>query len=203
MNIITSRKAVKVFQKNHLIPQNVLSQILSDTMRAPSSFNLQPWHFFVIINQAAKNKLKPCLYGNEPQLETSSALILVCGNSLKNETKEPILRQSFAAKQIPMEFQNQILAQIDLLYKQKSSEEITNEIFLECGIVSLQLMLAAKSHGYDTCPMGGFNHRTIKEALGIAKNYVPALLIAIGKSDPTKPLLPSFRLPFDKVTTYL
>ncbi|WP_349401609.1 nitroreductase [Candidatus Phytoplasma solani] len=203
MNILTLRRSIKVFQKNHLIPKNILEQILTDTMRAPSSFNLQPWHFFVIENEASKAKLKPCLYGNNSQLETSSAVILVCGNIKKNETKEPILRQSFTEAQMPLIIQEQVLAQVDLLYRNKDQEEIKNELFLECGIVSLQLMLVAKSYGYDSCPVGGFNSKIINPTFNIDENLVPVLLIALGKSIETQTLPPTFRLPFDKVTTFL
>ncbi|AGL90208.1 nitroreductase family protein [Candidatus Phytoplasma australiense] len=203
-NILTSRKAVKVFKKNHIIPQNILDQILTDTMKSPSTFNLQPWHFFVINSVSSKDKLKSCLYGNKSQLETSSAIILVSGNIQKNDTKEEILRESFAFHKTPKLIQQQLLSKIDLLYQKKPYEEIKNEIFLECGLVSLQLMLVAKTYGYDTCPIGGFNDKIINQIFNIDKKFIPILLIALGKSsEETLLQSPSFRLSFDKVTTYL
>ncbi|MBP5835939.1 nitroreductase family protein [Candidatus Phytoplasma meliae] len=203
MSILTTRKAVKVFQKNHQISRHILNQILTDTMKAPSSFNLQPWHFVVIETIAGKKKLQPCLYGNQSQLETSSAMILILGNTQKNETKEAILRPSFALQKIPTDIQNQLLKRIHLVYSNQTKTELQNELFLECGIVALQLMLAAQSYGYDTCPIGGFNHKIINQILSIDPKYIPTLIVAIGKPLSSHQTSDTFRLPFNQITTYL
>ncbi|MBS2126522.1 nitroreductase family protein ['Fragaria x ananassa' phyllody phytoplasma] len=203
MSILTTRKAVKLFQKNHQIPRHILNQILTNTMKAPSSFNLQPWHFVVIETITGKKKLQPCLYGNQSQLETSSAMILILGNTQKNETKEAILKPYFSLQKIPTNIQNKLLKRIDLVYSNQTKIELQNELYLECGIVALQLMLAAQSCGYDTCPIGGFNHKIINQNLSIDPKYIPTLIVAIGKPFSSHQTSDTFRLPFNQITTYL
>jgi nitroreductase len=66
------------------------------------------------------------------------------------------------------------------------------------GIISLQLMLAAKARGYDTVPMGGFVHDSFKELFGINERYVPVMLIALGKAAVEG--RPTVRLPLEAVT---
>jgi nitroreductase len=44
-------------------------------------------------------------------------------------------------------------------------------------------MLVARSHGYDTNPIGGFDRDKIAEAFGLdAERYVPVLIMSIGKA---------------------
>ncbi|MNL71812.1 putative NAD(P)H nitroreductase YodC [compost metagenome] len=47
----------------------------------------------------------------------------------------------------------------------------------------MQLMLAARAHGYDTNPIGGFEKDQIAEVFGMDKErYIPVMLISIGKA---------------------
>lgn len=61
----------------------------------------------------------------------------------------------------------------------------------------MQLMLAAKAKGYDTCPMGGFDREKLIQALNIPPRYIPVMLIVIGK--PAAPARPSNRFPLEKL----
>ncbi|CAP18473.1 nitroreductase [Candidatus Phytoplasma mali] len=176
MNLLTSRRAIRTFENNHKIPRNVFKKILKDTSYAPSSFNLQPWHFFIIETLENKKKLAICLNnGNRSQLETSSAMILIFGDINKKELKTKIYNDLETSKK------EIIFKKINNYYDSMTNEEIKNELFLECGIVSLQLMLSAKNYGYETCPIGGFNKKKINELFKIEKKYLPILIVAIGK----------------------
>ncbi|MNJ42370.1 putative NAD(P)H nitroreductase YodC [compost metagenome] len=72
---------------------------------------------------------------------------------------------------------------------------------IDGGLVSMQLMLVARAHGYDTCPIGGFEKEQIAEAFGLDKDrYVPIMLISIGKAKDAG--YQSYRLPADKVAQW-
>ena len=56
-------------------------------------------------------------------------------------------------------------------------------VLIDGGLVAMQFMLATRAHGYDTCPIGGFEKDQIAEAFGLDKeSYVPVMLISIGKA---------------------
>ncbi len=56
-------------------------------------------------------------------------------------------------------------------------------VLINGGFVAVQLMLTARAHGYDTCPIGGYEKDKIAEALDLDKErYVPVMLISIGKA---------------------
>ncbi|ABC65514.1 nitroreductase family protein [Candidatus Phytoplasma asteris] len=186
-------KSVRQFCANHEIQNNILEAILGTVFQAPSAFNLQPWRFFVFKGEKSKQKIAPFLYGNKTQLETCSAMILLCCDTQKNTLAEKIYQQEFLKKQISDTTKLQIITKIDDYYKQISQSKLKNELFLEGGIGALQLMLAAKKYGYDVCPMGGFNAKKINEGLNIDFQYLPVLLVAIGKSQ-EKPKNKAFRM---------
>ncbi|MGM9955332.1 MAG: nitroreductase family protein [Peribacillus sp.] len=48
----------------------------------------------------------------------------------------------------------------------------------DAGLVSMQLMLIAKSKGYDTLTMGGYNKQQFIERFDVPERYVPIVLIA-------------------------
>jgi nitroreductase len=65
------------------------------------------------------------------------------------------------------------------------------------GLVSMQLMLAAKAKGYDTVPMGGYDADKFKEAFDVPQRWAPVMLIALGKA--AKEGHPTTRLPLEEV----
>jgi nitroreductase len=50
-----------------------------------------------------------------------------------------------------------------------------------CGIVAQTLMLAAKSLGYDSCPMDGFDFEKVAQIISLPDDHVIAMFVAIGK----------------------
>ncbi len=50
-----------------------------------------------------------------------------------------------------------------------------------CGIAAQTLMLAAKSLGYDSCPMDGFDFDKVAELIHLPDDHVITMFVAIGK----------------------
>jgi len=67
-----------------------------------------------------------------------------------------------------------------------------------CGIAAQTIMLAAKSMGYDSNPMIGFDPDKVAEIIKLPKDHVISMLMVIGKQ--TQPAMPrGGQLPLDKV----
>jgi nitroreductase len=65
----------------------------------------------------------------------------------------------------------------------------------------MQLMLAARAHGYDTNAIGGFEKDQIAELFDMDKErYIPVMLISIGKA--VEEGYASVRLPVDTVAQW-
>jgi nitroreductase len=88
-----------------------------------------------------------------------------------------------------------LMSQIEGAYQNK--QWARDEAFLNAGFAAMQLMLAAKAKGYDTCPMGGFDRAALVKELNIPERFVPVMLLSLGKA--AAPARPTSRLPLEKV----
>jgi nitroreductase len=78
-----------------------------------------------------------------------------------------------------------------------------NVVLIDGGLVSMQIMLAARAYGYDTNPIGGYKKHSIAEAeaFGLDKDrYIPVMLNSIGKAADNGH--PSERLAIEKVAQW-
>ena len=75
-----------------------------------------------------------------------------------------------------------------------------DEAVMNASLASMQLMLAAKTKGYDTVPMGGFDRAAFKKEFNVPERYVPVMLISVGKA--AADAHGTLRFPLDEVVTY-
>ncbi|MNI06823.1 putative NAD(P)H nitroreductase YodC [compost metagenome] len=192
--VITERHSVKQYKKNHQMPQEHLEQLLQATTLAPSSWNLQQWKFLVIEDQTYKEKLLPIAYGQKQIIE-SSVVIAVLGDTQANLNIEPIFGPLVEAGLLPQSVKDTLASQIEGAYQ--NSQVAHDEAIRNSSLAAMQLMLAAKEMGYDTCPMGGFDKNRFVQEFNIPERYIPNMLISVGLAE--IPARASARLPLDQV----
>ncbi len=199
---LTTRRSIRLYDPNVKISKAEMTKIINDTMRAPSSMNMQPTRFFIVESAEAKAKLVAVLHGNQSQLETSSAMICMMTDMDKFEFAQTIYNKAVKADLMPEEVRDRQLRNIANLADDLTDSAVERTGILDGGIIAMQLMHVARSYGYDTCPIGGFKHELLAEALGLdPKRYRPILIISIGKK--AEDGYPSVRLDIDDVTTWL
>ncbi|NMD71248.1 nitroreductase family protein [Bacillus sp. DNRA2] len=200
--IVTGRRSIKNYDPSVKISHEEMTEILSLATLAPSSVNMQPWRFLVIESAEAKAKLAPLARFNQTQVETSSAVIAVFGDLDNFDNAEEIYGSAVEKGFMPLEIKEQLLNSFTGYYENISREEMKDVVLVDAGLVSMQLMLAARSFGYDTNPIGGYDKDKIAETFGLDKDrYVPVMLISIGKAQDAG--RPSVRLSIDKVAQWL
>ncbi len=86
---------------------------------------------------------------------------------------------------------------IDSYYRDKEQVQ-RDEAMRSCGIAAQTLMLAAKSMGYESCPMDGFDFDKVGEIINLPANHVIAMFVAIGKGTKEAWARPG-QLPLDEV----
>lgn len=201
MSILLTRKSIRKYNENHIIHRNELEEIIEIANRAPSSQNLQPTRLVVIESNEAKEKVRETLYGNNLQLDTASAFIVLFTDINKYRHTEKILNSSVEHGTMTHEIKEKQSKSIAHVQSFLTEEKILHDGILDAGLYAMQLMLAAKDKGYDTCPIGGFNKSIINEKLGIESNLKPVLIISLGKADEDG--FDSIRLPLEDIVTYL
>jgi nitroreductase len=86
-------------------------------------------------------------------------------------------------------------------YYEGKPEVQRDEAMRSCGMAAMNLMLMAKSMGYDTCPMDGFDFDKVGELLNLPKDHTPAMFVCIGKG--IKEAMPrGGQLPLDQVVIH-
>jgi nitroreductase len=174
-------KTVRLFEKNHKIHKETWNKIFQNIRFTPSSFDLQPWRFFVIESQENKNKLKNCLKGNLTQLATSSAMVMLFGDLNKQKNSEYIYQQKLLNNEITNDRKEFILKQIKENYDSMKEQKLHNEIFLEGGIVGLNFVATLQKFSYNGGFIGGCKFDQINDIFDIPHNYLPLILISVGK----------------------
>jgi nitroreductase len=202
MSELLNRRSIRKYDPNVKISKEELTEILEKAMRAPSSMNMQSYRFFIVESKEAKEKLRPVLYGNHLQLDTSSQMICIFTDLKKFELAEKIFNKAVDSGLMPEEVREKQLRSISNMVDNLSENSIEKTGWLDAGLMAMQLMHIAREYGYDTCSIGGFRHDEIADALGIdKKRYKPVMLLSIGKK--AEDGYPSVRLDVDDITKWL
>jgi nitroreductase len=201
LQAIIGRQSVREYDPSVKLTREEILTMLEQASTAPSSWNLQPWRFVVIDKPETKQALKPHVFFNVPQLETSSAFILIL-NDLQRYELFPIMNQQELQAGYVTEEQAKVRQEkANQAKATRTKESLEKEGLVDCGIVAQNLMLVARAHGFDSCPMGGFDRGKTLELLGIdASRYQPVMLISIGKK--IKSGRQTLRMPITTITEF-
>ncbi|TNJ68270.1 nitroreductase family protein [Paenibacillus hemerocallicola] len=196
ISVAAGRRSVRVYDSEWTISKEELQDILKTAIMAPSSSNLQPWRFLVLQNAELKRKLLPIAY-NQQQVVEASAVIAVFADPLAYEKAETIYGSAVEAGYMQESVKADFVKRTVQTYGSLGEDRLKSIALVDGGLVSMQLMLAAKAKGYDTVPMGGYDADKFKEAFDVPQRWAPVMLIALGKA--AKEGHPTTRLPLEEV----
>ncbi|SFC01813.1 Nitroreductase [Alkalibacterium subtropicum] len=201
-DIILGRRTIRVYDEDVKIPREEMLEMIQKATRAPSSVNLQPWRFVVVDSEVGKAKLRPLMRWNTSQNDTSSAMVLLFGDLQCYEYGEEIYDRAVAEGKMSKEARDEQLGEIIPNYKSFPKEKMKKAVRLDSSLAAMQFMLVARSHGYDTAPIGGFEYGELAETFGLEKErYVPVLILFIGKAAET--VEETVRLDAEQITTFI
>jgi nitroreductase len=201
MDQILKRKSIRLYDENVKISREEMNQILTEAMLAPSSRNQQPWRFVVVDTKLGKERLGLAMPYNLNQLNTSAAMIVLFQDLEKYKLAEVMLDQQLQAGMITQADKEKNLKTVNDLIPTLKPESIEREGLIDCGLVAMQLMIVARFHGYDTCPIGGFERDKINDALDYDKaRFKPVMIVSIGKAKEAGKK--TLRLPLKDTITY-
>ncbi|PZD94652.1 nitroreductase family protein [Paenibacillus sambharensis] len=197
--VIRERRSVRSYDPSYRMTREEIRELLDDAILAPSSSNLQPWRFLVIEQQDLKEKLLPIAH-NQQQVVDAAAVIAVLGDVEAYKNADKIYSRAVEAGYMPEDVKNNFVPRLEQMYGGLPKEAARGIALIDGGLISMQLMLAAKARGLDTVPMGGYNAEQFVKEFAVPETYVPVMLIAVGKA--AAPGRPTSRLSVDEVTTW-
>jgi len=178
MNVATAilkRRAVQHFDPDHEMSKKETEKLLSLALCSPTAFNIQNWRFVMVEDTELRKKIRTASW-DQDQVTDASILIILCAD-LKAWDKEPIRYW----RSSPDPVQEFIVPAIEKYYKGLDQVQ-RDEAMRSCGIAAQTLMLAAKSMGYDSCPMDGFDFEAVGELIHLPEDHAICMFVAIGKA---------------------
>ncbi len=197
-DVVSERTSIRHYDTSVKLSKEELTELLDTTVKSPSAWNLQHWHFVVITDESARERLLPIAY-NQKQIVEAGAVIAVLGDLEANKNTDAVYNPLVDAGHMTAEVKDILAGQINGAYKNATFAR--DAAFTNASLAAMTFMLAAKAKGYDTCSMGGFNAQKFVEEFKIEDRYIPVMLISVGKA--AKPAHASDRLPLDQVTTWI
>ena len=134
---------------------------------------------FLFFKGRCTKRLHPIAY-NQQQILDASAVVAILGDLEAYKNVEPVYGPIVEQGFMKEEAKERLANNIESAY---SREQFPRDAaFSNASLAAMQLMLAAKATGWDTCAIGGFNPQALTEEFNVSSRYVPIMLITIGES---------------------
>ena len=222
-DVVRSRRSVRRYS-DEPIPENIMRRCLDLALLAPTSSNLQSWEFYWVRSREKKAQLvMACL--SQPAAATAPELIVCVArpDTYKQRAKE-VLTQMQAQKGPKvnpgqLQYYKKIVpffyavgplntfaplkwAMLNTLglFRPMVRGPITAGdrkawAIKTTALACENLMLALRAHGFDSCPMEGFDEARVKKILGLPCAASVVMVISAGKRVEGGIYGPQLRLP--------
>ncbi|MCB1152090.1 MAG: nitroreductase family protein [Deltaproteobacteria bacterium] len=195
---IETRRSCHNFIPDRTISRETIERLIELACLAPSSFNLQPWKFLVILDEERRQKIREISY-NQKQASESSALVIVLADTRPERYAEEIFANWVEQGYYTPDRAEKSLS--GLQYAYGTDEARVAYAMRNSSFAAQNLMLAAHGMGLATCPMIGFDKKKLTEYLGVGDGWVISFYIALGyPSGKEKERLA--RLPLERVLAF-
>jgi len=181
-----TRRSASFFGSSKDVDESAVKEIYEMAKLAPSSFNLQPWKMILVHDPEQKKKLRECA-SDQPKVSEAAYTAIILGDRKAYEEMDPILDEFIGKGYFPEEARASLKDMGRNLYSGDNERAFASR---NAGLFAMSFMLAAHSKGIATHPMDGIDMDAVREAFNIPERYDIVMLLAIGKFDESKSLLP-------------
>lgn len=170
--VVRQRRSIKSYDPARTISDAQLKELFEEVVLSPSAFNLQHWAFIAVRDPEIKKKLKEAAWGQQ-QIEDCSVPIFVAGKLNAHRDAPSIY------KGVPEGVREKVLPMIADFYEGKD-QLVRDETIRSASLAAMTLMYAAKSRGFDTGPIIGFDSDAVARLLKLGPDHIPVMLIVLG-----------------------
>ncbi|CBL43786.1 nitroreductase family protein [gamma proteobacterium HdN1] len=224
--VVMSRRSVRRYLPDP-VPEAVIQDCLELALLAPNSSNLQPWSFYVVETPEMRKKLaQACM--NQNAAKTAPLLFVMVArtdtwkqNSLRvldvwPEETIPKVVQDYYGRLALFHYNQGPLGLLGLAKRVSgalaglaravprgpySLSEMRVWAAKSTALACENLMLGLRAHGYDSCPMEGFDEWRVRKLLKIPSDGFVVMVIAAGKRADNGVYHARFRFPLEDVVT--
>lgn len=200
-HVVKERRSATKFHPEVKISEQELGDMFSLVKYAPSAFNLQHAHYLVVNDTEKKNRVYEAA-NKQYKIKTASAAILVLGDLHAYENVRQMNEGMLHLGIINKQELDMTVESVTQFYEDRGDSFKRDEAIRNASLSAMLFMLIAKDKGWDTCPMIGFDPEQMRKELNIPEQYVPVMLIALGKEDVSGQRLRGYRKPVGEFVTY-
>ncbi|MFT5883170.1 MAG: nitroreductase [Crocinitomicaceae bacterium] len=191
---IETRRSIKHFNPEHVMPKEDLAELIRLTKLAPSSFNIQNYRLLVVRDKELRKKIRAAAW-DQAHVTDASVLFIMCADLNAHDT-DPEEYWGHA----PEDVQN-ILGPMIKPFYEGNNELIRDEANRSTALAGMTLMLAARELGYDSCPMIGFDKDAVSKLVNLPEGMMLGFMIPVGEQCKAA-WARGPRLPDEKVVIY-
>ena len=172
---IYQRRSIKQYDPQHKLSPEEETKLLEAAIQSPTSFNIQHWRFVIVRDPDLRRKIRT-EFGNDQAQMTDASLLIIMTADLLAWKKNP----ERYWKNAPKEVADLLVNWIAPFHEGKEWLQ-RDEAQRSIGMAMQTLMLAAKSMGYESCPMIGFDSEKVAELINLPDDHVMGPMVAIGR----------------------
>lgn len=204
--VVTSRRSVRRFDSTPL-PDAVLDDCLDMALLAPNSSNLQPWEFHVVKTPALRQQLAAaCL--NQNAARTAQVLVAIVARTATWPAHCDLMLEQWPEETVPRIVENYYRRVAKLHYRQGPlnllgwgkralaavaglQRPVPRGPFTQAdmkvwaaksvALAAENFMLALRAHGFDSCPMEGFDEHRVRRLLQLPSDAFVVMVVGCGK----------------------
>lgn len=189
-----SRRSIRQYAPTPIAERD-LRELLWLAGRAPSAYNVQPWRFVVVQDDALKAKLAEAAYGQQQVLRAPATIVFY------SDMQDALERYPDAVHpDLPADKRDAGVQSFRGTFAKQSVEEREAWGNTQSNIALGYLLLLAESLGYATSPMLGFDPDKVKTLLALPTHVRITALVAIGY--PAEEGFRPHRLPVDTLVDF-
>jgi nitroreductase len=207
---IKNRKTIRAFKPTP-VSKTVIKNVLELTVKSPSAINLQPWQFYVVMDEERQRVSRALLKAYKEK-----------NISCSPDTTKPLPRVYNRRGVMTAESMNPFLERMNVEFNEFINEGSCNfygapvavficidKVFrksrlVDMGIALGYFVLAAHSQGLGTCPIGLVSayKDEIKEVVNIPENEDLVISVALGYPDLESPIN-EYKSPRDSLEQFI
>lgn len=221
--IVRSRRSVRRFTAEP-IPEAVMQDCLDLALLAANSSNLQPWDFYWVRNPEKKRQMGPaCL--NQNAAKTAAELVVICARTETWKAHSAEVLEHWPEDSIPRIVETyykhgtklhygrlpldpfgkakKLLRDLSGIRKPaprwpNSAADMQLWATKSTALAAQNLMLALRAHGFDSCPMEGFDEARVRRIVELPRDAVIVMVLAAGRRAEKGIYHQQFRLPRER-----
>lgn len=189
---ILSRSAAKYYDPAATLSDTEIRELVQISTSAPTSFHMQNWRFIAVRTPEAKARLSPIAW-NQPPIIEAAVTFIICGqladSSVIPDRLAPLVEAGVMPEWMVPEWEKPAHGLYADHPQRQRDEAVRTGTFGAAAMI-----YAARSLGWGSTPMIGFDADAVHREFGLSKDEVPVMLLSIGPERPgnwaQKPRLP-------------